>query len=184
MAKWVFEPGHSAAEFSARHMMVTWVRGHFINVQGTLEYDSSDPARSSAHAIINAAEICTGDPERDAHLRSADFLDVENHPHITFTSTGVELIGENDYAVSGNLTLRGVTCPVVLDVQYLGQWQTPWWEGEVNKGPKARAGFVASTKINRHNFGVSWNATLEKGGVVVGHEVFITIDIEAILETN
>ncbi len=184
MAKWVFEPGHTSAEFRARHMMVSWVRGHFKNVHGTLEFNSGDPARSSTHLTINASDIWTGDPERDTHLRSADFLDVENHPHITFKSTGVDLIGDNEYKVSGNLTIRGITCPVVLDVRYLGQWLTPWWEGGVNKGPQARAGFVAYTKINRHDFGVSWNAPLEKGGIVVGHEVFLTIDIEAILESN
>ena len=184
MAKWVFEPGHTAAEFRARHMMVSWVRGHFKNVHGTLEFNSGDPALSSTHVTINAADIWTGDPERDTHLRSGDFIDVENHPHITFKSTVVDLIGDNEYKVSGNLTIRGITCPVVLDVQYLGQWQTPWWEGAENKGPKARAGFVANTKINRHDFGVSWNNPLGKGGIVVGHEVFITIDIEAILENE
>lgn len=182
MAKWVFEPGHTAAEFRARHMMVTWVRGHFKRVQGVLEFDPADPARSSVEATINAKEIWTGEPERDAHLRSADFLDVENHPHITFRGNQVELLGDKDYKVTGELTIRGVTRKATLEVQYLGQWQTPWWEGGENKGPKTRAGFVATTKINRHDFGVSWNDTMEKGGIVVSHEVFITLDVEAILQ--
>ena len=184
MPKWTFEPGHTAAEFRARHMMVTWVRGHFKNVHGTLEFDPKDPARSHIETTISTKEIWTGEPERDAHLRSADFLDVENYPTITFKGGKVELIGDNSYKVTGDLTIRGVTRRVTLDVQFLGEWQTPWWEGQVNKGPRARAGFVATTKINRHDFGVSWNDTMERGGIVVSHDVFITIDVEAVLETN
>jgi polyisoprenoid-binding protein YceI len=116
-------------------------------------------------------------------LRSADFLDAEYHPTITFRGNQVELIGDNEYCVTGELTLRGVTRPVRLDVRHLGQWQTPWWEGNVDKGPKTRAGFFATARINRHDFGVSWNAPLEGGGFVVGNEVYITLDAEAILTT-
>ena len=119
---------------------------------------------------------------RDDHLRSADFLDVEHFPEITFRGNEVTLVGENDYQVTGELTIRGVTKPAVLDVRYLGEWLTPWWEDGVDKGPKKRAGFVASTKINRHDFGVSWNDTMDKGGIVVSNTVEITIDAEAILE--
>src|SRR5947208_12040636 len=182
MAKWTFEPGHTAAEFCARHMMVTYVRGHFKDVHGTLDFNLEEPGNSSVEVTIDARKIWTGEPARDAHLRSADFLDVENFPEITFKGNQVVMIGEVDYRVSGDLTIRGVTRPVTLEVHYLGQWQTPWWEDGVDKGPKTRAGFMATVAINRHAFGVSWNSRLEKGGIVVGDIVEITIDAEAILE--
>ena len=182
MAKWTFEPGHTAAEFCARHMMVTYVRGHFKDVHGSLNFDPKDPAKSSVEVTIDARKIWTGEPARDAHLRSADFLDADHFPVITFRGQKVTVIGEVDYRVTGELTIRGVTKPVELDVHYLGQWETPWWEEGVNKGPKTRAGFVAKTSINRHDFGVSWNDVMDKGGIVVGNIVDITIDAEAILE--
>jgi polyisoprenoid-binding protein YceI len=184
MAKWTLEPGHSAAEFSARHMMVTFVRGHFKNVHGTLEFDPANPRAASVEVTIDASGIWSGEPDRDAHLRSADFLDVENHPHITFRSKQVEQIGDHDYVVTGDLTIRGVTREVNLRLSYLGQWQTPWWEDGLDKGPKTRAGFVGKTRINRQDFGVSWNGTLDKGGVVVSDLVDIKVDAEAILETQ
>ena len=182
MAKWFFEPGHTAAEFSVRHMMVTCVRGHFKNVRGTLFFDPANPRAASVEVTIDAAGIWTGEPDRDAHLRSADFLDVERYPKILFKGNQVEITGATDAVLTGELTIRGVTRTVPLRVRYLGQWQTPWWEDGVDKGPKTRAGFVATTTINRHDFGVSWNASLEKEGVVVGSTVEITIDAEAILE--
>lgn len=182
MARWVFEPGHTAAEFCVRHMMVTHVRGHFKNVRGTLEFDPREPRAAAVDVRIDARGLWSGEPDRDAHLRSADFLDVERFPEITFQSHAVELRGVNEALVTGSLAIRGVTKPATLDVHYLGQWQTPWWEDGVDKGPKTRAGFLATTRINRHDFGVSWNSALERGGIVVGHEVFITVDAEAILE--
>jgi polyisoprenoid-binding protein YceI len=182
VAKWVLEPGHTAAEFCARHMMVTYVRGHFKNIRGDLVFDPANPRASSVEVTIDAAGIWTGEPDRDAHLRSADFLDVENHPKITFKGHHVAVVGETDADLTGDLTIRGVRRNVTLRVRYLGQWQTPWWEDGVDKGPKTRAGFVATTRINRLDFGVSWNAPLEKDGVVVGNTVEITIDAEAILQ--
>jgi len=186
MATWFFEPGHTAAMFCARQMMVTYVRGHFKNVSGSLVFDPENPAQSSADVTIDAGTIWTGQPQRDAHLRSADFLDVENHPRITFAGNQVEVAGARDYILRGALTIRGVSREVELNVSYLGQWLTPWWEEEggkwVDKGPKVRAGFVATTRINRHDFGVSWNDVVDKGGVVVGSTFDITIDAEAILE--
>ena len=182
MARWVFEPGHTAAEFCARHMMVTYVRGHFKNVRGVLFFDPPNPRTAFVEATIDAAGIWTGEADRDAHLRSADFLDVENYPKITFKGDHTEVIGESDADIRGDLTLRGITRTVTLHVRYLGQWQTPWWEDGIDKGPKTRAGFVANTTINRLDFGVSWNAPLEKEGLVVGNSVEITIDAEGILE--
>jgi polyisoprenoid-binding protein YceI len=182
MARWTLEPGHTAAEFCVRHMMVTHVRGHFKNVHGTLEFDPSRPEASRVEATIDARGLWSGEPARDAHLRSSDFLDVERFPAITFASTAVQLLGPNEALVSGTLSIRGISRSVALDVHYLGQWETPWWEEGVDKGPKTRAGFVATTRINRHDFGVSWNGPLAAGGVVVGNQVVITIDAEAILE--
>ncbi len=182
MARWSFEPGHTSAEFSVRHMMVTEVRGHLKNVHGWMELDDADPLRGTVEVTIDARTIWTGEPERDAHLRSADFLDVEHHPEIRFSGRVAKLVGPGEYKVDGELTIRGVTRPVTLDVRRTGEWRTPWWEDGIDKGPKLRAGFVATTRIDRNDFGVSWNSRLEKGGVVVGAEVAITVDAEAIRE--
>src|SRR5579863_1080591 len=152
--KWTFEPGHSAAEFRARHMMVTWVRGHFKNIKGSMEFALDHPSRSSVQVVIDAGQLWTGEPDRDAHLKSADFLDVAHHPEILFESTAVEQVGASQFKVAGNVTIRGTTRPITLDVIYLGQWQTPYWDGGVDKGPITRAGFHATASINRHDFGV------------------------------
>lgn len=161
MSRWIFEPGHTAAEFCVKHMMVTYVRGHFKNVHGTLEFDPDSPAGSRVEAVIDTRGLWSGEPDRDAHLKSPDFLDVGRFPEITF---------------------RGITRPIELQVQYLGQWKTPWWEDGMEKGPKTRAGFLATTQFNRHDFGVSWNNALDQGGFIVGDDVAVTIDAEAILE--
>ena len=182
MAKWTFEPGHTAAEFRARHMMVTYVRGHFKNIQGTLEFDPADPSHASVEVRIEASGIWTGEQQRDDHLRSADFLDVDHYPQITFKGNQVEIKGGHDFAVTGDLTIRGVTRKATLNVSYLGQWLTRWWEDGVDKGPKTRAGFLATTQINRQDFGVSWQSAMDRGGIVVGDEIDITIDVEALLE--
>jgi polyisoprenoid-binding protein YceI len=179
--KWVFEPGHSAAEFRARHMMVTWVRGSFKNIQGTLEFDPADPRKLTVETEIDASTCWTGVDARDNHLRSGDFLHCEQFPKMSFKSNAVEEVGPNDYRVTGDLTIRGVTKPATLSVRYLGSWETPWWEDGVDKGPKTRAGFVAKTQLDRYDFGVSWNDSMLNGGVVVGPHVDIVIDVEAIL---
>jgi polyisoprenoid-binding protein YceI len=181
--KWFFEPGHSAAEFRARHMMVTWVRGSFKNVQGTLDFDPARPGRLTVEATIDASTCWTGVDARDAHLRSPDFLSCERFPQIRFKSTATEVIGQVDYRVTGDLAIREVTRPVTLRVRYLGSWETPWWEDGVDKGPKTRAGFVARTQIDRYDFGVSWNDTMPDGGVVVSPRIDIVLDVEAVRET-
>jgi len=180
--RWRFEPGHTAAEFCVRHMMVTYVRGHFKNVHGTLEFDPDRATLSQVEATIDARTLWSGDPDRDAHLRSADFLDTEHFPEITFRGKQTRLRGAIEAAVLGNLSIRGITRTIELQVHYLGRWQTPWWEDGVDKGPRTRAGFLATTQINRHDFGVSWNSVLDHGGFVVGDDVAVTIDAEAILE--
>ncbi len=184
MAKWFFEPGHTAAEFCVRHMMVTWVRGHFKEVHGSLEWDPEERSRLAVEVEIPTARIWTGVEERDNHLKSADFFDVENHPRITFRGSESELIGENDWRVMGDLTIRGVTRQMSLDVRYLGRWQTPYWVGGETKRTFIRAGAVATGRLNRFDFGVAWQDRLERGGLVVGKDVFVTIDAEALLEVT
>jgi polyisoprenoid-binding protein YceI len=180
MAKWTFEPGHTAAEFSVRHMMVTHVRGHFKDIHGTMEFEPDNPTAASVEARIEVPKLWTGEPDRDAHLKSADFLDAQNQPQITFRSTKVRQLGCNHFRLIGHLAIRGVSREVSLDVEYLGQWETPFWAGDTDYGPVTRAGFVATTVINRHDFGVSWNSALDRGGIVVADDVLITIDVEAI----
>jgi len=179
MATWIFEPGHTAAEFCVRHMMVTWVRGHFKDIHGRLEFDPDYPASLSIEATIAAANIWSGEHQRDDHLRSKDFLGVANYPTIAFKSTGAKRIGASDFEVTGNLTIRGTTRPISLSLCYLGKWRTPYNDAQVT-----RVGFAGKTKINRHDFAVNWNSSMEKDGVVVGSEVNITVDIEAILEAE
>ena len=180
--KWALEPGHSAAEFAVRHMMVTWVRGSFKNVTGALQFDPADLSKGSVDVTIDVKQLYSGDKARDEHLLSKDFLDAAEHPSMTFKSSAIRLLASSEAEVQGDLTIRGVTRPTVLEVKFLGQWNTPFWEDGVDKGPMARAGFVATTRINRQDFGISWNGDLERGGVVVGNDVHVTIDAEALLD--
>ena len=184
MAKWVFEPGHTAAEFRARHMMVSWVRGHFKDVHGSLEFDPDNPTQLALETTIQSHLLWTGEPQRDEHLRSADFLDVAQYRTITFKSTACKCIGPTDYELTGDLTIRGVSRPVALEMHYLGKWATPYWTDKGDAGPICRIGFVGETRINRHDFQVNWNGDLANGGVVVSDEVFITEDVEALQETE
>jgi polyisoprenoid-binding protein YceI len=179
MPKWIFEPGHTAAEFCVRHMMVTWVRGHFKDIHGSLEFDPDNPLSLSLEATISAAGIWTGELQRDEHLRSGDFLDVAHHPTIRFISREMERIGGNDFRATGDLTIRGVTRPVTFPLRYLGRWKTPYDEARVT-----RIGFTGEATLNRFDFGVSWQATMENSGNVVGSDVLITLDVEAILESE
>ena len=181
MATWIFEPGHTEAEFRARHMMVTWVRGLFKDVRGLAEFDPARPMETTFEGRMDATRLWTGEPERDAHLRSADFFDVENHPGITFAGRFTERTGAEHFKAEADLTIRGVTRTVPLDVAWLGEWKTPFWDGEVNRGELRRIGFEATTRVNRHDFGVSWQDEIPGGGVVASNEIDIVIDVEAIL---
>jgi polyisoprenoid-binding protein YceI len=181
---WTFEPGHTEADFRARHMMVTWVHGLFKDIHGRLYLDWDHPLSATFSGEIDATKLWTGEPERDAHLRSADFFDVENFPKITFDGRLTERTGDIDFKADADLTIRGITRQVTMDVAYLGQWKTPFWiEGE-NKGILTRIGFEAKARINRHDFGVSWQDEIPGGGVVVGNEIEVTLDIEAILDAD
>ena len=172
---WNIDAAHSHIQFSVRHMMVSRVRGQFDSWTGTVNVDEDNPENSSVTIQIDANSINTREKDRDAHLRSADFLDAENHPHLTFESTDVEKIDDKRYKVTGDLTIRGVTHPVTLDVVHEGTVKSPL-------GPYQTAGFNAETKINRKKWGLEWNAPIETGGVVVGEEVQISIELELMQE--
>jgi len=180
MATWIFEPGHTEAGFRARHMMVTWVRGLFKDVHGRLEFDWDSCLASSFAGEIDAAKIWTGQPERDEHLRSADFLDVEGHPKIEFSGRFTERVGDIAFKADVELTIRGTTLTVPLDVFYLGMWETPFWVGDENRGTMRRIGFEGCTRLNRQDFGVAWQDEIAGGGVVAGNEIEIELDLEAI----
>jgi polyisoprenoid-binding protein YceI len=178
MAIWQFDPAHTYASFTARHMMVTNVRGQFQKVSGSIEYDAENPNASRVEAVIDATSLAsTGNAQRDTHLLSPDFLWVEKYPTITFNSTKVE-VDENgiDGKVYGDLTIRDVTRPVVLTVEKHGENVNPWGATVM--------GFSATTKFNREDFGLTWNMALEAGGWLVGKEIKIELDVEAVLVTE
>lgn len=168
--EWVFDPSHSSVEAVARHMMITKVRGHFADVAGKVDF-GSDWTDSVVEVEIGTAGITTGNDDRDAHLRSPDFLDVENHPKITFKSTAVRQDGTG-LKVEGDLTIRGVSRPVVLDVTYEGSGVDPWGG--------TRQLFTASTEIDREEWGMTWNQALEAGGVLVSKKFKIEIEVQAV----
>jgi polyisoprenoid-binding protein YceI len=170
---WTIDPSHSTVQFSVRHMMVAKVRGRFGTFDGTITV-GEEPVVSSVTASIDAASIDTGDPKRDEHLRSADFLDVESHPTLAFASRAVRDNGDGTYAVEGDLTIHGTTRPVELALEYLGAGPDPWGG--------TRAGFEATTEISRKDFGLEWNVALEAGGFLVGDKVQIQLDIEAVAQ--
>ncbi len=169
---WNIDATHSHVTFAVRHMMVSTVKGKFNVLSGTLNLDDANPVNSWVEAEVDAASIDTGELNRDNHLRAPDFFDVEKYPKITFKSTKVEPAGDNEYKVTGDLTLHGVTKPAVFDVEYSGQIKDPYGF--------QRAGFSAKAKISRKEWGLTWSTLLETGGAVVGDEVKIELDVEAI----
>ena len=170
---WNIDPEHSSIGFKVRHLMVSNVKGSFGKVQGIINIDEKHLTRSNARVTIDTASIDTGVDKRDAHLRSPDFLDVDKFPIMTFVSTNVAKSGKGWLKVTGDLTLHGVTRPVMLEVEELSR------EGKDPMG-NLRRGASATTKISRKDFGIGWNKVLETGGVVVGDEIAISIDIEII----
>ena len=166
---WKIDPAHSNVGFVARHLIVTKVRGMFADVEGEVRIGET-PEASTVEVRIDAASIDSGSADRDTHLRSPDFLDVENHPHLTFKSTEVEVTGDRTLKVHGDLTIRDVTRPVVLDVEYEGLIQDPWGN--------AKAAFSARTEIDREEWGLTWNVALETGGVLVSRNVKIELDVQ------
>ena len=169
---WNIDVAHSGINFSVRHMVVSKVRGHFGKFSGTLAIDDADLARSSVDVTIDASSIDTGVAQRDGHLRSPDFLDVERYPEIRFLSTRLHRLGADQYHLAGELTIRGVTRQVLLDVELGGRAKDPWGN--------ERIGFSAKTSIDRKDYGLAWNQVLEAGGVLVGDRVDIELEVEAV----
>ncbi|MFL6447050.1 MAG: YceI family protein [Bryobacteraceae bacterium] len=167
------DPTHSSASFVVRHMMITKVRGSFSGLEGTIEYDPQNPMDARVEAVIHTSKINTLDENRDAHLKSADFLDAEQFPTITFKSKKVQATGEGEWKLTGDLTVHGITKEVVLHVE------GPTAEGKDPFG-NVRVGASATTKIKRSEFGLTWNAALETGGILVGDDLKIELEISAI----
>jgi polyisoprenoid-binding protein YceI len=173
MAKsiWQIDSAHTEVEFAVKHMMISTVKGRFAEVSGTINLDEADLSGSSVEVDLDVASIDTRQEQRDEHLRSADFFDVENHPKITFRSRRVEAMGGGGFRVVGDLTIRGETREVVLEGTDEGRATDPWGN--------SKAGFTARTSIDRRDFGLTWNSALETGGVLVGNEIKITLEVQA-----
>jgi polyisoprenoid-binding protein YceI len=184
MTAWTFEPGHTEVGFRARHMMVTWVRGMFKDVHGSMEFDWEQCMDATFKGEIDATKLWTGEPGRDAHLKSADFFDVENYPTISFDGRFTVRTGATSFMALANLTMKGSTQLVPLDVAFLGQWDTPFWVGGENRGTIRRVGWEARTRLDRRDFGISWQDDMPGGGVVVGNEIPLVLDVEAMRDVD
>lgn len=169
---WTIDRAHSMVEFRVKHMMFTTVRGQFTDFDGTLQLDRSNPTNSHVEGVVQVASIDTGDKDRDNHLRSADFFDAAQYPEMTFRSTRIERKGNNEYKVYGDMTIHGISRPVTWDVEGAELGKDPWGN--------SRLGFSAETRINRRDFGLTWNVALESGGWLVADEIRISAEIEAI----
>ena len=169
---WKIDASHTRAVFSVRHMMISNVHGQFHNVAGAVNFDEGQPTRSSVDVQIEAASIDTNDERRDGHLKSPDFLDAENFPYLTFKSKRIEVVDDSHGRIYGDLNIRGVSREVMLATEYNGQAKGPYGQQS--------AGFTASTKINRKDFGLNWNVALETGGVLVSDIVNISIELEIV----
>lgn len=170
---WNIDPAHSAAEFKVKHMMISNVKGKFTGISGKLTLDENDVTKSKIEASIPIETVNTGDAQRDGHLKSADFFHAEQHPHMNFVSTAITQKEPGELAVSGDLTVHGVTKKVTFDVEGPSQpGKDPWGN--------TRVGISATTKINRKDFGLGWNSALETGGVLVGEDVTLSLDVQFI----
>jgi polyisoprenoid-binding protein YceI len=171
LTTWMIDPAHSVAEFKVRHMMISNVKGEFSGIRGSLTVDDADLTNSRVQASIDAASVNTREPQRDAHLKSADFFDVENFPTLSFQSSRVARTAHGEFEVHGDLTIRGVTRRVVFAVEGpSAPAKDPWGN--------TRLGLAATTKINRKDFGLNWNTALETGGILVGEDVTINLDVQ------
>lgn len=168
---WNIDSAHSVAEFKVKHMMISNVKGQFSKLSGTMTFDESDLKNSRVEVSAEAASIHTGDAQRDAHLKSVDFFDVEKHPSLAFKSTGIKIVRDGELAVEGDLTIHGVTRKVIFTVEGpTPPSKDPWGN--------TRIGVATTTKINRKDFGLTWNAALETGGILVGEEVTINLEVQ------
>ncbi len=173
---WTIDSAHSEINFSARHMMIATVRGRFEKFSGDVDFNENDPTQSRVEIKIDASSINTREPQRDGHLMSPDFLDVEVYPFITFKSKRIDVKDEGHALITGDLTIRDITREIVLDVQFAGLAKSPY--GTTN------AGFGASTRINRKDWGLTWNVALETGGVLVSEEIKIDIELEIVKQAE
>lgn len=172
MAKWNIDPDHSVAAFSSRHMMIANVHGQFNKITGTIQFEPDDFAHASVEVVIDAKSITTGIKKRDDHLLSPDFLDAEKYPELIFTSTKAEKAGSHRLAVTGDLTIHGITRPVTLHIDYAGPVKSPF-------GGETTMGFSIIAEIDRDDFGITWNEPMEGGGVMISKDIKITIEVEA-----
>lgn len=175
MATWKIDPAHTTVSFSVKHLMISTVRGTFSNASGFIEYDESNPAHATVDAKVEVMTVNTNAPDRDNHLRSPEFFNAEAHPELRFKSSTIDFSG-NNAKVTGDLTIAGVTKPVTFDVEHIGVAKSPMGGEQI--------GFSAMTKINREDFGLTWNVALEAGGFLVGQDVKIELDIEAVKVTE
>lgn len=173
---WNIDSSHSGIHFTVRHLVIAKVRGQFTRWTGRVQVPDDDFNRASVDVVIDASSIDTGVTDRDNHLRSADFFDVERHPELTFRTTSVKAAGENRLQIAGDLTIRGITRPVTLDAEFLGRAKDPWGN--------ERAAFSARTSLDRKDFGLTWNQALETGGVLVGDRIDIEIEVEAVRQNG
>ncbi len=169
---WKIDPAHSEINFSIRHMMISNVRGRFEQFTGTVDFNEENPAASRVSVQIDAASINTREPNRDGHLRSPDFFNVEKYPYLTFVSKKIDVVDSEHGRITGDLTIRDITRPVVLNVEYSGQAKSPWGT--------TSAGFSAQTVINRKDWDLTWNKSLETGGMLVGDEIKVDIELEIV----
>jgi polyisoprenoid-binding protein YceI len=172
---WVIDPSHSEIAFKVKHLMISNVKGHFGEFSGQLVSDGNDFSTSEINFQINPASISTGAADRDGHLKSPDFFDVENYKEITFTSGKLSKVSDDEYALSGNLTIKGISKPVKLEVEFGGLMTDPWGN--------QKAGFSLNGKVNRKDFGLTWNAALEAGGVLVGEEIRISSEVQLLKQS-
>jgi polyisoprenoid-binding protein YceI len=169
---WTIDKSHSEIQLSVRHMMISKVRGRFESFSGTVDFNEENPAASAVDVTIDASTINTRDAQRDGHLKSADFLNVEEFPALSFKSKRVEVLGENKGRIYGDLTIRDISREVVLDAEYTGQAKSPWGT--------TSAGFSATTSFDRKDWGLGWNQALETGGILVGDKVDVSIELELV----
>ncbi|MBN2174632.1 MAG: YceI family protein [Bacteroidales bacterium] len=170
--KWTIDKAHSEVQFKAKHLVISTVTGQFNEFDGWLEIEDDNLENAQAWFTADINSISTNSPDRDNHLKSADFFDAENYPEITFESIEITHVGENQYKMNGNLTMRGITKMIILDVEYGGIMVDPWGN--------TKAGYEITGKVNRHDFGLKWNATTEAGGLVVGEEIKIALNIQLV----
>lgn len=172
MAKWKIDPDHSVAAFSVRHLMIANVHGQFNKINGTISFDPDEPGRSALDVVIDLKSITTGIKKRDDHLLSPDFLDAAKYPLMVFRSTKTEAGAGNRLRVTGDLSIHGITRPITVDAEYFGPVKSPF-------GGEITMGFSTSFRINRDDFGITWNEVMEDGGLMIDKELHISIDLEA-----